>query len=95
MQILAVVNNPYNPQADRSFNTVPAAMRFMLRSYFEKAGVARHVAIYNGPNPIVQIDFNSNEQVVLTKGTIEGWEVGQALELDAAIALTRKYHRED
>jgi hypothetical protein len=68
---------------------------FILRSYFDKAGVARHVEIYNSTAPIIRIDFNSQQQVVLTKGSIEGWEVGQALELEDAIALTRKFHKED
>lgn len=95
MQIITAVNNPYNNASDRSFNTVPAAMRFMLRSYFDKASVARHVEIYNSTAPIIRIDFNSQQQVVLTKGSIKGWEVGQALELEDAIALTRKFHKED
>jgi hypothetical protein len=95
MQILTAPNSPYGDYSDRSFKTVPAAMRFMLRSYFDKGSIARHVEIYNMTAPVIHIDFTPDRKVVLSKGTIEGWEVGKVLDLDAAIALTRKYHRED
>lgn len=93
MQILAEPNSPYGNTSDREFKTVPAALRFMIRSYFEKAGAARHVSIYEWTAPIVRIDFTDRDALVLTSGNIEGWEVGSVKTLDEAIALTKLVHK--
>lgn len=92
MQILAEPTSPYGNANDRSFKTVPAALRFMVRSYFEKQGVARQVAVYEMTAPIVRIDFLAADELVLTSGEVAGWEVGEKKSLEEAVTLTKKLH---
>lgn len=93
MQIIATPNSPYGNPSDRSFKTVPAALRFMVRSYFEQGGIARGVEVYEWTAPIVRIDFKSKDELVLNSGEIQGWEVGAVKTLDEAIALTKLVHK--
>lgn len=93
MQIIATPTNPYGNPTDRSFKTVPAALRFMIRSYFEQGDRARYVEIFDWTAPDVRIDFTDRDALVLTSGNIEGWEVGSVKTLDEAIALTKLVHR--
>jgi hypothetical protein len=93
MLIIAIPTSPYGNPSDRLFKTVPAALRFMIRSFFEQAGDARQVEIYEWTAPVVRINFTGKDQLVLTSGNIEGWEPGSVKTLDEAIALTKMIHR--
>jgi hypothetical protein len=94
MQILAAPNSPYGNATDRSFKTVTAAVRFILRSYFVKGGVARHVEYYLGTSPMIQIDFTQDMALVLTRGNIDGWQVGEEKTLTQALILVKDLHKE-
>lgn len=95
MQILAVPNNPYGNANDRSFKTVPAAIRFMMRSYYTNGGVARTVEVYNGTAPIIRISFIDSDMVVLKSGTVEGLEIDKPVMLDQGLLLTKNLHKEE
>lgn len=93
MEILARPNSPYGNYNDRSFKTVTAALRFIIRSYFNEAGVARHVAVYEGDEMKVHIGFEGQDALVLTEGSVKGWNKGEVKTLDEALTLTQKLHR--
>lgn len=93
MQIIATPTNPYGKSTDRSFKTVPAALRFMIRSYYEQGGTARSVEVFEWTAPIVRINFKSRDELILNSGEVEGWEVGAVKTLDEAITLTKMVHK--
>jgi len=94
MQIIATPNSPYGNASDRSFKTVGSALTFILRSYFVKGGVARHVAVYNMTAPLVRFDFTEDMEIILTSGSVDDWNVGDVKTLTQALKLVKTYHHE-